>query len=826
MCTPLKPVSFFVSPLYVRESGKVFKLKAGELRLRSFQHEIYERLANPDVPEVIRVSAPTGSGKTLALLIPFLVNIEHGWAYDGSVGIYPSRELAEDQMATLYNLLVEMGAEPADVGELMPELRGLPADARRELDSFMRLLAVEVDGKGPYPVLLLLVTSETLHRLGEIAGKAGFKPEARRKLLLRVASGSGDVFRVVFTVPEYPYLVSSGVYQEFEEAGRQLEAMLRELARFLKALERGGEELAKWFRELAGGIDRERMQRRYRVSRGFLRALARVFTLFRVPVFFDEFHLYSGFSLSSFISLLYIYMLERGVGKIVVSSATPEKLVKLRGKRKRLSELVEELARALGYEVHDVTAEVSHTATSGWVQVRKRTEVKVVPVVLRTDIVGAPAYGVLQRCLQGILKPCGWLEDYRVRQRSMILVDRVAAVFQAADAVERLTGEKPLRVCSVKKLFQDGDGKIPLKEAKLVVGNMAVAFGVDVKGMDLGVVVAKDCPTAVQKVGRIGRGEGSGHATVYLLIPMYKFQAVLGLLERIAGTEIQYMSAGGDIDFLRLMRLLYPSGPPDILAGSTAGIFKTVLPMWVYTLATIMRLRTEARAELHEARSLEDVRYLHQFALALRALSNFYEAGRLERRLRQFIRRRLHLTPLALYNLYSYRNIAGVTVKRRKPSGEVVEEVVDLVTAGRNIPLTYADGEFWVDPARVDPARPPYTYTHLTIRVDENRAHEAEQALKNLDGHIVTLGHLIDLIEGEAKEKPQLASHAELTQQTQRRIAGLARLRDNKTITQLPALIIHAKNSNREKLVNHLTATDTAIQIRAKNKTLGCIYLL
>jgi len=39
-----------------------------------------------------------------------------------------------------------------------------------------------------------------------------------------------------------------------------------------------------------------------------------------------------------------------------------------------------------------------------------------------------------------------------------------------------------------------------LRQARIVVGNMAIAFGIDIEGMDLGVIVAKDYPSALQKL--------------------------------------------------------------------------------------------------------------------------------------------------------------------------------------------------------------------------------------------------------------------------------------------------------------------------------------
>ena len=822
-----KSISFFVSPLYIKESEKTFRFKSNELRLRDFQRELFERFADKDTLELLLVYAPTGGGKTLSLFIPLLVNLESGWLYDGSVGVYPSRELAEDQMATVYNLLAELGAQQRDACELVKELCNLDEEERREVSKFIKLLELEVDGVS-IPILLVLVTSETVRKLRKAAEKSTGSPETGRDILKRLVSAAlGKTFRVVFTVPEYPYLVSTASYTDFHRAGVQLLILLRELVAFLKVLSSGSSEgLDAWSKWMANAIGSKRMFREFFVARGFLKELAEAFLLFRVPVFFDEFHLYSGFSLASFISLLYIYMFEKGVGKIIISSATPRKTVLVRGREKDLFELVKRLAEAMGYRVAVVSAETSTSPGDGWRQIRKKTLIKVVPTPLRSDVVGAPAYGAVQKELPRILEVGGWLDDYKRMQRSMIIVDRVAAVFQAAEAVEKLTGEKPKCVCSIKRLFQDSDRRVPLKEAKLVVGNMAIAFGIDIKGMDLGVVVAKDYLSAIQKVGRIGRGKGEGCAIVYLPIPLYKYMEKRDLLASLAGREVPYASTGGDLDFVAILKELYPSESPDVLVGKRLGLFKAAFPMWVYTMATIMRLGSELRNDLWEARKLDIVPYIRAFTKALQVLGEFFEVDRIERKLAAFIASRVSLTPLALYNLYSYRNIAGVPVKWARPDGAVVEEVLDLATAGRNLPLVYREGEFWVDNRFHH-----YLYTQLGMRVRSECADRVRKVLEALNGRVVALRLFIELVENAGN---RFASCVELFQpkpgRGADRVAGLARLLDSRAICELPVLVIYPRDREAKRFIEFLSATESTIPIYElkgeQQLLLGAVYLL
>jgi len=211
----------------------------------------------------------------------------------------------------------------------------------------------------------------------------------------------------------------------------------------------------------------------------------------------------------------------------------------------------------------------------------------------------------------------------------MIIVDRVASVLEIGDKIEKLIGEKPVLICSIKRLIHENteERRVDLRQARIVVGNMAIAFGIDIEGMDLGVIVAKDYPSALQKIGRIGRGRGDNIAIVYLPIPFYKYRDLEkdNYFEKLNGREIPYVSSLSEVDFLRVLKKVYPRQRSDILVRHKASILRIALSTWAYTLTNIIRLRTEIREVLETSEKLEDVPYIREYTLLLRELEAFFE---------------------------------------------------------------------------------------------------------------------------------------------------------------------------------------------------------
>jgi len=152
-------ISFYVSPLFIKLSKEEIALKEGfKIRLRDFQYELLKRFYNREEREVIIVKAPTGSGKTLSLLIPLIANIKSSnWMYHGSVGIYPSRELARDQFISIYNLLLKIGAEPVDIRDFYSELKSIMEEERGLLNEYIRIVKIYLGSDEPVYITLLLI---------------------------------------------------------------------------------------------------------------------------------------------------------------------------------------------------------------------------------------------------------------------------------------------------------------------------------------------------------------------------------------------------------------------------------------------------------------------------------------------------------------------------------------------------------------------------------------------------------------------------------------------------------------------------------------------
>jgi len=823
-------ISFTVSPLYIKLSDKhlSFSYKHIQFKLRDFQFKLLELFKDTDGKLVALLHVPTGGGKTVSLLIPLLANLETGrWFYQGVTGVYPSRELAMDQMITVSTLLQELGAKEISIGELVPVLSRLSAKEIVRISDYVKCFTIVIE-KIEIPVVLAVITSESLTSLKKVLDSYVDQEVVANNFKLLEwfwSSIQGRAYRILFTVPEYPYLLASAIFRDFHSAGVWLQAVLNELVRFLIAVN-DVNELRKWFDELEMRIGRKRLFEEYYVSKEFINNLSRVFLMFRSPVFFDEFHLYSGLTLASFLALYTFYIFSGGVSKVIISSATPEKaiLVNDRDKKKvkNFLELIERFASIAGYEVVEVKAKTSNTPREGFDQVRKRTYIHfiLVPTVCKgVDCSkGAPAFGVLQRDVPKLLRTIDWVGKCQKKGKGMIVVDRVATVLAVAEELKNL-GEKPLTVTSMTKLFPEYCSKEKLREARLIVGNIAIAFGVDIKGMDFGLVIAKDFSSALQKVGRFGRGHGDGIAEIYMPVPLYKEKTLKNIMKRIDG-EVPYVSDGESKDFVSILRQIYLKPSADILFRSPIGVFKVISPLWVYTFTSIVRERSDIRAELSTASSVEGVSYLHIFVEYLRELESFLGVRDLAKKLQSFICRDMYLTPLSLYYLYSYRSVIGVPIKR-EIDAEMIEDILSLIVAGRNIPLKFKDNELYYDGS----GGKLYGYFRLWISIYEDYIDDIMEVLKVLRKRVILLRTLVEFLR---KYKPEVM-------QDERRICLLHDLIKIREIPELPIMVFLADSRRKNEFVEHLSAVGDVIPIYAVKRTggrietkelLGGVYLL
>jgi CRISPR-associated endonuclease/helicase Cas3 len=483
-------------------SGERAIICGSELRLRGFQARLlglYREAAAGRGPLVAALSAPTGSGKTLTLLAPLLAGYRRG-----SLGVYPSRELARDQWESVAYLLERLGCRP---------LLAKP---------YVRLY----DG-----VALVYLTSESLEALVEEKGYQS-KSHGVRAIAKALALGmyEGRV-AVVFTVPEYAYLLSSASYTAFEQAGGFL-SLVAETARM-----RGPEGLLR--------------ERRLIPRREAVEQLSMYSLLAGHLLFVDEYHAYDEASRGALAALAAVSLAVRGrYGFIVFSSATP---------REGLPERVVELAERLGARLVRVDAGEGREDAA---TVRRRTLVVSLGLVLEAS--GAPAFALAQWRVPDLAPRL--LEEARGRlqslcgstwRRAMVFVDRVALVYMVADRLVE-AGYRPGEIACVTSLRASyrhpSCGAHDPRAARIVVGNEAISYGVDIPEVDVAIVYARSWQQALQRIGRVGRGpHPSGcPAIVYLPVPGYA-------LRRAPRGRLSYQGLA------EALEQLYPGMPEIVL---------------------------------------------------------------------------------------------------------------------------------------------------------------------------------------------------------------------------------------------------------------------
>jgi len=280
-----------------------------------------------------------------------------------------------------------------------------------------------------------------------------------------------DYESIAFTVPEYPYLLLSGEYGEFYKVGTILKRITKE--GYLNAV--------------------RSLTRREVVTK---KACAEI--LFTPFMFFDEFHAYSGQSLFGALALLAIYstMPYFRENKVAISSATRTKEFEI------AKEVLED------YEVIE--------ANKGEVKVRGETEATFNLLKFDRPWPGVAAFAQVETYAPTFVKSkideIGEMVD--MGRKVVIIVDKIATVYEIYKVVKNYIKEGVVCVTSMSdKLGCGGNPRV----ASVIIGNEAISYGIDIKGLDYGIITAKTWYQLVQRVGRLGRS--SERSKVHFLFP-------------------------------------------------------------------------------------------------------------------------------------------------------------------------------------------------------------------------------------------------------------------------------------------------------------------
>ena len=437
------------------------------VRLRKFQKELFDSLGKY---RRILLRAPTGSGKTFTLILGAIKSYQERNLYP-VVGIYPSKALVCDQARSVQETLVRMGLKGSGPNSLCSWDNSLKGTGQQEVEqtTFTGKLNINGEDKGEISIKVYILTSEVKQIPREF--QAPSSPS------------------IVLTVPEYPYMFMTGMNRQ-GIASRVLEAAMK------YSFEEAINELTK--RE--GGVPRSEV-----------RKLLDYFSVFFNGYWFiDEFHLYSGISRKSMLTL--VEMFEKYNSKlknktIVFSSATPVQLV--------FDKMIEVKTSTEGSRIRGRTKVVFHL-------VEKNPQQNLVNYVVSN---------AAQR--QG--------------RKTAVILDRVYYLAELCNKVNDAAVvwgiDKPIGNC--RKVTAG------LEKEDFIIGNQAMSFGIDLP-LELGFIHAHDAETFIQRFGRFGR---HGDAEVHVFLEAkYEVERELKALEN---KEITYD------EFLQLVNKIYEKRVDD-----------------------------------------------------------------------------------------------------------------------------------------------------------------------------------------------------------------------------------------------------------------------
>ncbi len=438
------------------------------VRLRKFQEELFDSLGKYNR---ILLRAPTGSGKTFTLILGAIKSYLESNLYP-VVGIYPSKALVCDQARSVQETLMRMGLKGSGPNSLCSWDNSLKGTGQQEVEQTTFTGKLNINGKdmGKISVNVYILTREV------------------KQIPREFQSPSSP--SIVLTVPEYPYMFMTGMNRQ-SIASRVLEAAMK------YSFDEAINELTK--RE--GGV-----------PRSDVRELLDYFSVFFSGYWFvDEFHLYSGISRESMLTLVEMFekynSAFKGNKTVVFSSATPVPL--------KFDKVIDVKTSTGGSKIRGRTKVVFHL-------VKKNPQENLVNHVVSNATQG-----------QG--------------RKTAVILDRVYYLAELCNKVKDAAVvwgiDKPFGNC--RKVTAG------LEKEDFIIGNQAMSFGIDLP-LELGFIHAHDAETFIQRFGRFGR---HGDAEVHVFLEAkYK---VVRELKALENKEITYD------EFLQLVNKIYEKRVDD-----------------------------------------------------------------------------------------------------------------------------------------------------------------------------------------------------------------------------------------------------------------------
>ncbi|BFI75773.1 DEAD/DEAH box helicase [Sulfurisphaera ohwakuensis] len=226
--------------------------------------------------------------------------------------------------------------------------------------------------------------------------------------------------------------------------------------------------------------------------------------------FIDEFHLYTGFARASLLTLKKMiedYNADMRLYKFVFSSATP-----------------------IGIECKKV---VSALLSDNGAKIRKMTKI----------IFHLTSRNPQEEAVNYVISNFNTADN----RKTGIILDRIYYIAQLCDKIQDATVVWGLKNYGKCKVSQNP------RQEKIIIGNSAISFGIDIPNLDLGFIHAHDAETAIQRIGRFGR-HGEGEAEVHIFV-----KSTWKATNKIKNGNMKYD------EFLSMIREIYEKREDDEL---------------------------------------------------------------------------------------------------------------------------------------------------------------------------------------------------------------------------------------------------------------------